>query len=115
MELWTELDRLREGAVEPRVFGDPYETATGTTIVPVSRTGGFGRTVKPVGAFIVHDGTAQWVPAVDKTRIALLGGFVGLAAAVISTLAVLRRPPWPDLSARGLAAMREHQAAAEQR
>ncbi|QWF85246.1 GerW family sporulation protein [Amycolatopsis sp. CA-230715] len=115
MELWAELDRLREGTVQPRVFGEAYETASGTTIIPVSRTSGFGRSVTPVGAFVVHDGTAEWVPAVDNTRIALLGGLVGLAAAVISTLAVLRRPPWPDLSVRGLTALRENREATEQR
>jgi hypothetical protein len=37
---------------------------------------------------------------VDGNRIALLGVITGLASAVIATLAVLRRPPWPDIVLR---------------
>lgn len=80
------------------VYGESYETADGVTVIPVSRVGLLGRSATPVGAFVVHDGNVSWVPAVDDTRIALLGVFIGLAAAVIATLAVLRRPPWPDVS-----------------
>ncbi|GAA1974858.1 hypothetical protein [Amycolatopsis minnesotensis] len=112
MELWEELDRLRTGAPEPRVFGDPYETTAGTTIIPVSRIGGFGRVARPVGVFVVHDGAVQWAPATDHTRLALLAEIGGLTAAIIATIAVLRRPPWPDLSVRGLAALRERRIAA---
>ncbi len=36
---------------------------------------------------------------VDADRIALIGVITGLIAAVLASLAVLRRPPWPDLSA----------------
>jgi hypothetical protein len=86
--------------VGSRVYGEPYETAAGTTVIPVARVSGRGHTAAPVGVFAIHDGTVTWEPAVDVTRIAFLGEFIGLAAAVIATLAVLRRPPWPDLSRR---------------
>ena len=56
-------------------------------------------TATPVGVFVVHDGTARWVPAIDANRIALIGVITGLLSAVIASVAVLRRPPWPDLSA----------------
>ena len=38
------------------------------------------------------------MPAVDHNRIALIGVTTGLLAAVISTLAVLRQPPWPRIT-----------------
>ncbi|ULE32362.1 hypothetical protein [Mycobacterium sp. IDR2000157661] len=73
---------------EGRVYGRPYEVADGTTIIPV---------VKPVGLFVVKDGRAQWQPAVDATRIAMLGISVGLVSVALAGLAMVRRPPWPDL------------------
>ena len=86
-----------------KIFGEPHETADGTTIIPVSRPSRWrGTTMRPVGVFVIHDGKVAWQPAVDSTRIALMGETIGLAAAVIATLAVLRRPPWPDLGPRSL-------------
>ncbi|AQA22907.1 hypothetical protein BTZ20_2838 [Rhodococcus sp. MTM3W5.2] len=89
--------------MEMRVYGEPYETAKGATIITVARLGGrrFGpRDVAavPIGVFVIHDGKASWTTAVDETRLALMAVSIGLASAVIATLAVLRRPPWPDLS-----------------
>lgn len=75
-----------------RVFGQPYQTADGTTIVPVSRSRGGA-----LGVFVVKDGTSKWEPAVDATRIALMGILVGLVASVLAGVAMVRRPPWPDL------------------
>ncbi|MFI6772239.1 hypothetical protein [Nocardia sp. NPDC050412] len=80
------------------IYGQPYETSDGTTIITVARTGGLLHSARPVGAYVVHEGEVSWTPAVDATRIALMGELIGLLAAVIATLAVLRRPPWPDLS-----------------
>ena len=68
------------------VYGEPYQVADGTTVIPVA---------KPRGVFVVRAGKASWVPAVDQNRIALIGVLTGLLAAVISSLAVLRQPPWP--------------------
>ncbi|MEV7097559.1 hypothetical protein AB0M80_32380 [Amycolatopsis sp. NPDC051045] len=42
----------------------------------------------------------RWEPAVDATRIALLAVGIGLVSATLGGLAVLRRPPWPDLRRR---------------
>ena len=47
--------------------------------------------------FAVKDGKATWVPAVDGTRIALMGILVGLVSAGLAGIAMVRRPPWPDL------------------
>jgi hypothetical protein len=81
------------------MFGEPYETPDGATIIAVSRRSRWDRTtMRPVGIYVIRDGSAEWQPAIDATRIAMMGETIGLAAAVIGTLAVLRRPPWPDLS-----------------
>ncbi|MFD3510819.1 hypothetical protein [Nocardia sp. NPDC058666] len=94
----TIRDRLEQLVVEPpMVFGEPIDTAEGTTIITVSRGGGLLRHPRPIGLFVVHDGHAQWTPAVDATRIAQLGEWIGLLTGVIVALAILRRPPWPDL------------------
>ncbi|MFI9534787.1 hypothetical protein ACIG56_16235 [Nocardia fusca] len=83
------------------VYGEPFETADGAIVITVSRRGSFpGSAIRPAGIFVIRDSAATWVPAVDVNRIALLGEWIGLLAAVIAALAVLRRPPWPDLSYR---------------
>ena len=47
----------------------PYQTPDGTTVIPVT---------KPTGVFVIREGAASWVPAVDKNRIALIGVLTGL-------------------------------------
>jgi hypothetical protein len=101
MTVRARLAQVPTGTVGSRVFGEPFETPEGTTIIPVSRVSDrFGRSATAVGVFVIHDGKVSWQAAVDDTRIALLGELIGLAAAVLGTLAVVRRPPWPDLSRR---------------
>jgi hypothetical protein len=70
------------------VFGEHYEMADGSIAIPVT---------KPVGVFVVKDGKPVWEPAVDATRIAMLGILVGLASATLAGIAMVRRPPWPEL------------------
>ncbi|OBG43268.1 hypothetical protein A5672_10630 [Mycobacterium alsense] len=88
MKLSDVLDQLPDDAAG-RVYGEPYETADGATVIPVA---------KPLGVFVVNGGEARWVPAVDQNRIALIGVVTGLLAAVIGSLAVLRQPPWPRMT-----------------
>lgn len=107
--------RFTAKAQDTRIFGEPYETADGSTIITVARPGGGPRAAAPLGIFVVHNGEVKWESAVDTTRIALLGEVIGLAATVFTTLAILRRPPWPDVSAAGLRAMRELHAGWQQR
>jgi len=80
------LDQLPTDRDGQRVYGEPFETADGATVIRVE---------KPVGVFVIREGKATWVPAVDGNRIALIGVLTGLLAAVIGSLAVLRQPPWP--------------------
>lgn len=80
------LEQLPSDGGARRVYGEPVETADGATVIRVE---------KPVGVFVIHQGKATWVPAVDANRVALIGVLTGLLAAVIGSLAVLRQPPWP--------------------
>ncbi|WP_299559487.1 hypothetical protein [uncultured Mycolicibacterium sp.] len=90
-----------------RVFGEPTVTPDGTTVIPVARVRRRGRgerarvCARPLGLYVVKDGAVRWEPAVDATRIALLGELIGLIAATLGAAALLRRPPWPDLRIGG--------------
>ena len=105
MNLREARDNLAADPDASRVYGEPYETADGTTVVPVtklrSRSGvddprnRLG--AKPLGIFVVKDGKATFVPAVDAGRIAMMGILVGLVSAALAGVAMVRRPPWPDL------------------
>jgi hypothetical protein len=91
------FDRLPADLVGMGVYGQPIEV-DGTTVIPVARIRGGSAT--PVGVFVIRGDAVSWTAAVDGNRIALLGVITGLASAVIATLAVLRRPPWPDIVLR---------------
>ena len=107
MKLRDTLDSIVPDPAAGQVYGQPYETPDGVTVVPVARVRGRTRpgaqdaglrlAARPVGVFVIKDGHATWVPAVDSTRIALVGAVTGLVAATLATLAMVRRPPWPDL------------------
>ncbi|MEM6105222.1 hypothetical protein AAHS21_03005 [Mycobacterium sp. 050272] len=80
------LDQLPSDRQPGRVYGQPFQTSDGATVITVER---------PVGVFVIREGRATWVPAVNANRVALIGVLTGLLAAVIGSLAVLRQPPWP--------------------
>ena len=92
----TSTDLAKRFEPAARVYGEPHEAPDGSIIITVARVR--GRNATPVGAFVIRDGKTRWMPTIDVTRIALMGEYIGMASAVIATLAVLRRPPWPDLS-----------------
>jgi hypothetical protein len=101
------IDTMATDPATPRVFGQPYETADGTTVVPVAKLRGRSGPgvddprnrlgAKPLGIFVVKDGKASFVPAADVTKIAMMGILVGLVSATLTGVAMVRRPPWPDL------------------
>ena len=107
MKLRDALDSIVPDPSAAQVYGQPYQTADGATVLPVAKVRGRTRpgaedavlrlTAKPVGVFVISNGEASWVPAVDTTRIAMVGALTGLVAAAFATLAMVRRPPWPDL------------------
>jgi hypothetical protein len=89
-----------------RVYGQPYETADGATVIPVAKVRAaskprgdsrYALIAKPLGIFVVKEGKASFVPAADATKIALMGILVGLVSAALAGVAMVRRPPWPDL------------------
>jgi hypothetical protein len=92
------FDRLPADLVGMGVYGQPIE-AGGATVIPVAKVRA-GGAATPVGVFVVRGGEVTWTAAVDHDRIALIGVITGLVSAVIATLAVLRRPPWPDIVLR---------------
>jgi hypothetical protein len=104
MKIPGSLDELPTNGTRGRVYGEPYRLADGGTVITVAKVR--AGTSTPVGVFVVHDGTARWVPAIDANRIALIGVITGLISAVLASMAVLRRPPWPDLSANSAAWLR---------
>ncbi len=78
-----------------RVYGEPYETADGATVITVAKVR--GTRAKPIGVFVIKDGNVRWSAAVDGERVAMMGIFVGLVSATLAGVAMVRRPPWPDL------------------
>jgi uncharacterized spore protein YtfJ len=98
------VDELLEGARDAmtvkRVYGDPIEQE-GVTVIPAAAVGGggggggdaehnggggFGLKARPVGAYVIREGEVTWVPAVDVTRVMLLG-----LAALLVLRSILRR------------------------
>jgi hypothetical protein len=102
------LDQLPVDRNVRRVYGEPYETSDGATVIPVARIragrrrsnqdADQGINATPLGIFVIRGGKASWVAAVDANRVALIGVLTGLLAAVIGSLAVLRQPPWPRIT-----------------
>lgn len=92
------------------VYGEPYTTADGTLVITVAkvRTRGSGADgapletrARPLGVFVVKDGNAQWQAAFNADRASTLGILTGLISAVLGLAALIRRPPWPDLTLPG--------------
>lgn len=99
MGVGESLDRFSGGEPAQRVFGEPYDRPDGATVIPVARiTGGNRPKATPLGVFVVREDEATWTPVVDRTRVALLGALIGLVAAGLAAGAMLRRPPWPNVS-----------------
>jgi hypothetical protein len=111
MNIPESLEQLPTNGTRGRVYGEPYRTADGGTVIPVAKVR--AGTSTPMGVFVIYGGTARWVPAVDTNRIALIGVITGLISAVLASAAVLRRPPWPDLSATSAAWTRPRRTTAD--
>jgi uncharacterized spore protein YtfJ len=86
------LDRARDTLTVRRVYGDPIER-DGITVIPAAKVrggggggadnlgnggGGFGVSATPAGAYVIKDGNVTWKPAIDATRIALMGQLVAI-------------------------------------
>ncbi|MBB5914861.1 hypothetical protein BJY24_003728 [Nocardia transvalensis] len=81
------------------IYGTPHETADGSTVITVSTSGGLLRPgPRPLGIFVLRGDEVTWKPATDDGRVALIAVVTGLVAATFATLAMVRRPPWPDMT-----------------
>ncbi len=102
MQIDELTSKVRDTLTVRRVFGDPIEK-DGVTIIPVASVMGgagggegparhvagqtpeeeasastgsgaaFGVSAKPAGVYVVKDGKVRWQPAIDPSRIAVLG------------------------------------------
>ncbi len=101
MDVLEEIETARDAITVKRVYGDPVEK-DGLTVIPAATVRGrgrggsladgkggaaFGLVAAPVGAWILRDGKLTWKPAVDVTRVVVLGELVLLAG-----LLAARRP-----------------------
>lgn len=111
-EVLDSIRATRDALSVRRVFGDPYEI-DGVTIIPVARVAGgagggggegsgkgengsgfgtgFGLGAVPVGVYEIHDGKAEWKPAVDVNRVVKGGQVLAGIIAVCLTLVLWRR------------------------
>jgi uncharacterized spore protein YtfJ len=89
------MEKMRDSLQAKMVYGEPYEK-DGMTVIPAAvvlggggggggrhdegavegEGGGFGLIARPVGAFVVENGTVRWQPALDATRLILAGVLV---------------------------------------
>jgi hypothetical protein len=92
------------------MFSEPFESSDGTVVITVRRPGWRDRPPRPMGVFTVTAERATWTPAIDTSRLAMVGVCTGFAAVVISTAAILRRPPWPEMTERVMIAMSKDRA-----
>jgi hypothetical protein len=95
------------------IFSEPYEAHDGTVIVTVARMGWGDRPGHPVGVYTIHAGNVTWTPAVDVSRHRLIGVCTGFLAAGIGVLAVLMRPPWPEMTEKVMVALAHSRADGE--
>jgi len=105
------LEKVRDGMTAHAVVAEPI-TLDGLTVVPVARisggggggggtgpgaegeegsgTGaGFSVSSRPVGAFVIKDGTVRWRPAIDVNRV-ILGGQIVAVVALLTIRAIVK-------------------------
>lgn len=106
MDFQETIATARDAITVKRVYGDPYER-DGVTVIPAAAVGGgagagsgddpkggsgggggFGLGARPVGAYVIDNGTVRWEPAIDIARIV---GHTLVAATVIAVVWALSR------------------------
>jgi uncharacterized spore protein YtfJ len=109
MDIDMNLKGVYDAMTVSRVYGDPIER-DGVTVIPaaairggggygggtdgggaVGGGGGSGVIARPVGVYRIEDGTVTWVPAIDATRIVLMGQFLGIVALLVVRSILKRR------------------------
>lgn len=70
-----------EGPVMPGEPGaDPGAALVGVGVAQVASGSGAGFAVRatPAGAYVIRDGEVRWEPAIDMTRVIVMGQIVGI-------------------------------------
>lgn len=107
MNIEEVLAGARDSMTVQRVFGEPIERG-GMTIIPVAKIsggggggggtdeqgsggsgGGYGVSAKPVGVYVIRDGTVSWQPAVDVNRV-IIGGQVVMIVLFLMLRALIK-------------------------
>jgi uncharacterized spore protein YtfJ len=103
------LAEAKDTLTVKRVYGEPYRS-NGVTIIPAAslrggfgggegegsedtpagRGGGMGISARPIGVYQIEGDRVTWVPAVDLSRIIVMGQFVVIVAMLVLR-SVLRR------------------------
>jgi uncharacterized spore protein YtfJ len=108
MKLDELITNTRDALTVQRVFGPPYERE-GVTIIPAAvvrggagggegedgdtgrgQGGGFGISERPVGVYRVVGDDVRWVPAIDATKVILMGQVVVIGALLLARSLVRR-------------------------
>jgi uncharacterized spore protein YtfJ len=97
MNVTEMLEGAREAITVRRVYGDAIETG-GVTLIPAADVrgggggggdaennggGGFGVAARPVGAYVVRDGQVSWEPAIDASRLAIMGMLTAMVTMLV--------------------------------
>ena len=103
------LARAKDTMTVSRVYGEPYQS-NGVTLIPAASIkggfgggegegsedtpagggGGMGVSARPVGAYQIAGDKVTWVPAVDISRVILMGQVVAIVAMLV-VRSILRR------------------------
>ena len=121
-DVFAGLRTIVDNADAGKVFGPPIQQ-DGTILLPVARVGGaggggagtgpadagqqaggtgggFGVSAKPLGVYVLRDGKAKWLPAVDVNKI-IVGGQLLAAVGMLLAATVLRARIQPQRRRRG--------------
>ena len=109
MDLNDTLKGTYDAMTVKRVFGDPIEK-DGVTVIPVAAIrgglgyggghddsgnqgvgGGGGISARPVGVYQIENANVRWEPALDVTRIAMLGQAVAIVLLLVVRSIMRRR------------------------
>jgi hypothetical protein len=86
------ITQIAENFTARRVYAEPYQQQ-GVAVIPAAEIrggggvggqgehggGGMGMRARPVGAFVLKDGTVAWKPAFDLSRVVFRGQIVVIA------------------------------------
>lgn len=110
----SKIDQLVAGSEDAfsvkTVFGEPYESngvtlipaasvwgglgggeGEGSEDIPAGRGSGMGIFARPVGAYQIRGDQVTWVPALDLSRIVMMGQALAVVAALVVRSIMRRR------------------------